>query len=147
MKMVAQVVNKASVIVNKTIISKINKGLIVYFCVESGDDETWIDFFAKKIASLRIFADENGKTNLSVRDINGEVLLVSQFTLAGDFYHGNRPSFSNAEEPKKAKKLYEMLAAKIEKEYGVSVKLGAFGEDMIVEQTGAGPFTAYIEKH
>ena len=110
MKTVLQVVDKATLTVNNKTISKIGKGLVVFFCVELNDVDHNLDFFAKKIANLRIFADENGKTNLSVKDISGEVLLVSQFTLSGDYQHGNRPSFSNAENPTRAKQLYEKLA-------------------------------------
>ncbi len=146
MKMVIQVVNNATLSVDEKIISQIQKGLVIYFCVEKGDEETKLDFFAKKIASLRLFDDENGKTNLSVRDVGGEILLISQFTLAGDYNHGNRPSFSNAEEPQKAKLLYEKLADIIKKLYNIEVKMGVFGAHMIVEQTGVGPFTAYLEK-
>lgn len=146
MKMVLQVVNDATLSVNDDIISSINKGLVVYFCVEKGDLDSDLDYFAKKIASLRIFDDENGKTNLSVKDVEGEVLLVSQFTLAGDFHHGNRPSFINAEEQTRAKAMYEKLADLVRNNYGISVKMGVFGEEMIIKQTNAGPFTAFLEK-
>lgn len=146
MKMVLQVVNDATLSVNGDIISSINKGLVVFFCVEKGDLDSDLDYFAKKIASLRIFDDENGKTNLSVKDVNGEVLLVSQFTLAGDYHHGNRPSFINAEEQSRAKEMYENLAEIVRKNYGITVKMGVFGEEMIIKQTNAGPFTAFLEK-
>lgn len=146
MKMVIQVVNDATLTVNEKLISKIGKGLVVFFCAEKGDDEQNLDFFAKKIASLRIFEDEQGKTNLSVKDINGEVLLVSQFTLAGEFYHGNRPSFSNAEDFEVAKERYEKLANILNEQYNLTVKMGVFGEDMVIKQTNIGPFTAYLEK-
>ena len=145
MKMVLQVVDNAKLEVNNTLISNIDKGLVVYFCVEIGDDESMLEYFAKKISNLRIFPDDNGKTNLSVKDIGGEVLLVSQFTLAGDFHHGNRPSFSNAEDPKIAKDMYEKLAKIIEDNYQIPVKLGVFGEDMVITQTNHGPFTAFLE--
>ena len=146
MKMVIQVVDDATLSVNGKIISQIGKGIVVFFGAEKGDSEQDLDFFAKKIASLRIFADENGKTNLSVKDVCGEVLLVSQFTLAGEFYHGNRPSFSNAEDFEIAKQRYEKLAKLLIEQYDLSVKLGVFGEDMIISQTNHGPFTAYLEK-
>ena len=145
MKMVLQVVDNAKLEVNNTLISNIDKGLVVYFCAEIGDDESMLEYFAKKISNLRIFPDDNGKTNLSVKDIGGEVLLVSQFTLAGDFHHGNRPSFSNAEDPKIAKEMYEKLAKIIEDNYQIPVKLGVFGEDMVITQTNHGPFTAFLE--
>lgn len=146
MKMVIQVVNDATLTVDGKLISQIGKGLVVFFGAEKGDDEQSLDFFAKKIASLRIFADDQGKTNLSIKDVGGEVLLVSQFTLAGEFYHGNRPSFINAEDFDVAKERYEKLANILQQQYGLTVKLGVFGEDMLINQTNAGPFTAYLEK-
>ena len=146
MKMVIQVVDDATLTVNNKLISTINRGLIVYFCAEKNDDENNLNYFAKKITNLRIFPDENGKTNLSIKDINGEILLVSQFTLAGDFDHGNRPSFSNAEEQQRAKQMYENLATILKTEYLLPVKLGLFGEEMIIKQTGHGPFTAFLQK-
>ena len=146
MKMVLQVVDRAKLEVNNKLISSIEKGLVVFFCVEAGDDESKLDYFAKKISNLRIFPDENGKTNLSVKDISGEILLVSQFTLAGDFHHGNRPSFSNSETPIRAEELYVKLANIIETTYQIPVKLGKFGEEMIITQTNHGPFTAFLEK-
>lgn len=146
MKMVIQVVDNATLLVNNSLVSQIGKGLVVYFGAEKGDNEEDLHFFAKKIATLRIFDDENGKTNLSIKDVGGEVLLVSQFTLAGDYYHGNRPSFSNAEEFELAKCRYEKLADILIKEYNLPVKTGIFGERMVINQTNAGPFTAYLEK-
>lgn len=145
MKMVIQVVDDATLIVNGQLISQIGKGLVVYFGAEKGDTEAALNFFAKKIASLRIFADENDKTNLSVKDVGGEVLLVSQFTLAGEYYHGNRPSFSNAEDFNLAKERYNRLAKILIEQYGLIVKMGVFGENMTIKQTNAGPFTAYLE--
>lgn len=146
MKMVIQVVDDATLTVNEKIISQIGKGLVVFFGAEKGDNEQNLDFFAKKIATLRIFADNEGKTNLSVKDVAGEVLLVSQFTLAGEFYHGNRPSFSNAEDFDIAKQRYDKLANILREQYSLTVKLGMFGEHMIIKQTNCGPFTAYLEK-
>ncbi len=146
MKMVIQVVDDATLTVDEKLISKIGKGLVVFFGAEKGDDEQNLDYFAKKIATLRIFADSEGKTNLSVKDVNGEILLVSQFTLAGEFYHGNRPSFSNAEDFEIAKERYQKLATILKDQYNLPVKLGVFGEHMIIKQTNHGPFTAYLEK-
>ena len=146
MRAVIQRVENARLTVNDQEISKINKGLVCFFCVEKGDLEEKVHFFAKKIANLRLFADNFDKTNLSVKDIGGEVLLVSQFTLAGDCNNGNRPSFSTAELPERAHELYLKLANEIETEYGVPVKLGAFGKHMIIEQTNLGPFTVFVEK-
>lgn len=146
MKAVIQVVGQAKLSVKDREISKIGKGLVVYFCVEKGDDNEKLQFFAKKIANLRIFSDIFGKTNLSVKDVDGEVLLVSQFTLAGDCVHGNRPSFILAELPERANKMYLELSKVLSEEYAVPVKLGVFGEDMKIEQTNLGPFTVIVEK-
>ena len=146
MKAVIQVVGQAKLSVKDREISKIGKGLVVYFCVEKGDDNEKLQFFAKKIANLRIFSDIFGKTNLSVKDVDGEVLLVSQFTLAGDCAHGNRPSFILAELPERANKMYLELSKVLSEEYAVPVKLGVFGEDMKIEQTNLGPFTVIVEK-
>ena len=145
MKMVLQVVENATLSVEDKIVSHIDKGLVVFFCACKGDDEKTLEFFAKKIATLRIFEDGNGKTNLSVKDVGGQVLIVSQFTLAGDFMHGNRPSCFEAEEPKRAQELYNKLC-KLVRAYEIDVKTGVFGEDMKIVQTNAGPFTAFLEK-
>lgn len=115
MKAVIQVVGQAKLSVDKKEISNINKGLVVFFCVEKGDSEDKLLFFAKKLTNLRLFSDENGKTNLSVKDVDGEILLVSQFTLAGDCNHGNRPSFTQAEVPERAKEFYFRLAEIVER--------------------------------
>ena len=146
MKAVIQVVKNAELRVESELISKIGQGLVVYFCVEKEDLEENLAFFAKKIANLRIFSDENGKTNLSVNDVGGEVLLVSQFTLAGDCAHGNRPDFFNAEKPERANAMYERLKVLIERDYGLKVKMGVFGADMEIKQTNDGPFTVLLEK-
>jgi len=146
MKAVIQVVKDAELSVNDEIVSKIEKGLVVFFCVEKDDLEEKVEFFAKKIANLRIFSDENGKTNLSVNDVKGEILLVSQFTLAGDCMHGNRPSFSNAENPERANEMYLRLAEILKKDYLLPTKLGVFGADMKIIQTNDGPFTVLLEK-
>ena len=145
MKAVIQVVNGATLKVDGEIISQIKKGLVVFFCVEKGDTEDKLEYFAKKIPLLRIFQDENGKTNLSIMDVGGEVLLVSQFTLAGRLKHSNRPDFFYAEEPQIAKDMYEKLAQML-KDNGVVIKLGVFGVDMKITQENDGPFTIIIEK-
>lgn len=146
MKAVMQVVKQAELLVENKVISKIGQGLVVFFCVEKDDLEEKLAFFAKKIANLRLFSDENGKTNLSVKDVCGEVLLVSQFTLAGDCEHGNRPSFSTAENPERANRLYHNLQSILEKEYGLVVKMGVFGAEMIIKQVNDGPFTVFLQK-
>lgn len=146
MKAVIQVVKSAQLSVDDKLISKIGQGLVAFFCVEKDDNEEKIDFFAKKIANLRLFSDENGKTNLSVKDVGGEVLIVSQFTLAGDCQHGNRPSFSTAENPQRANMIYEKLCEVAKTTYGLTVKKGVFGADMKILQLNDGPFTVLLEK-
>lgn len=140
MKAVIQRVNGANLKVNGETISQIGKGLVVFFCVEKGDAENLCGVFAKKLSKLRIFEDENGKMNLSVIDVGGEVLLVSQFTLAADLTGGNRPSFFGAEEPIRADALYRKTAELL---HGLNVptKTGIFGADMHIFQENAGPVT------
>ena len=145
MKAVIQRVNSASLSVDNQLVSQIDKGLVVYFCVEKDDDEGNCAVFAKKLAKLRIFEDNGGKMNLSVMDIGGEVLFVSQFTLAADLSAGNRPSFINAELPERANALY-LKTAKLLTELGVPTKLGVFGADMTISQQNAGPVTIIWEK-
>jgi len=144
MKTVIQIVENASLFVENELISSINKGLVVYFCVEKGDTVDDLNYFARKISSMRIFADENDKTNLSIKDINGEILLISQFTLAGN-YTKNRPDFTNAEKFDVAKDMYIKMQQKLINEYNIPVKMGVFGAKMIVKQTGPGPFTVFLE--
>lgn len=144
MKAVIQVVNNATLKVDGNVVSKIGQGLVVYFCVEKGDKEELLDYFAKKISNMRIFVDSNDKMNLSVKDIGGEILLVSQFTLAGDCEHGNRPSFIGAELPERANMLYEKLGFKIENDFGISVSRGIFGADMKITQENSGPVTIIL---
>jgi len=146
MKAVVQVVKSAKLSVDGQLISEIGKGFVVFFCVEKGDDEEKMKFCIKKIGGLRIFADENGKTNLSLKDVGGQVLFVSQFTLAGDCEKGFRPSFFGAEEPEKAKAVYLRAGKLLEETAGVQVKFGVFGADMQIEQVNDGPFTILLEK-
>ena len=144
MKAVAQRVKKTTLKVNDELISEIPFGLTVFLGVKVGDAEAGAEYLAKKIAGLRIFEDENGKMNLSVRDVEGEVLLISQFTLYGDASKGNRPSFSLAERPERANELYEYAVQKL-REQGVVVKTGVFGADMQIEQHNDGPVTILLE--
>lgn len=146
MKAVVQVVKKAKLSVGGQAVSEIGKGMVVFFCVEKGDDEEKMHYIVKKLAGLRIFADENGKTNLSVKDVDGEILFVSQFTLAGDCERGFRPSFFGAEEPERAKSMYEKAGELLSFEVGKPVKYGVFGADMQIEQTNDGPFTILLQK-
>ena len=144
MKAVVQRVKKARLSVDGKLISEIPFGLVVFFGVKTGDTEKEADYLAKKIAALRIFEDENGKMNLSVKDVGGEILFVSQFTLYGDASKGNRPSFTLAERPERADALYQYAAQKLA-EYEVPVKLGVFGADMQIEQQNDGPVTILLE--
>ena len=144
MRAVVQRVKNTKLSVGGTLISEIPFGLTVFFGVKVGDDEKEADYIVKKIAGLRIFEDENGKMNLSVKDVGGEVLLVSQFTLYGDASHGNRPSFTLAARPERAEPLYEYAAKKLA-EQGVAVKTGVFGADMKIEQNNDGPVTILLE--
>ena len=144
MKAVVQRVKKTTLSVDGELISEIPFGLTVFLGIKSGDTEKQADYIAKKIAGLRIFEDENGKMNLSVKDVGGEVLLVSQFTLYGDASHGNRPSFTLAERPEKAEPLYEYAVRALEG-HDVVVKKGVFGADMKIEQYNDGPVTILLE--
>ncbi len=144
MKAVVQRVKKTSLTVEGELISEIPFGLTVFLGVKVGDGEKQAAYLAKKIAALRVFEDENGKMNLSVKDVGGEVLLVSQFTLYGDASHGNRPSFTLAERPERAQPLYE-YAVKELSALGVTVKTGVFGADMQIEQRNDGPVTVLLE--
>lgn len=144
MKAVVQRVKKTTLSVDGEIVSEIPFGLTVFLGVKVGDSEKQAEYLAKKIAGLRIFEDENGKMNLSVRDVGGEVLMVSQFTLYGDASHGNRPSFTLAERPEKAQPLYDFAVNELSS-YGVTVKKGVFGADMQIEQHNDGPVTILLE--
>lgn len=144
MKAVVQRVKKTALRVDGELISEIPFGLTVFLGVKAGDTEKEAAYIAKKIAGMRIFEDENGKMNLSVQDVGGEVLLVSQFTLYGDATKGNRPSFTLAARPEIAEPLYEYTVKELAS-YGVTVKKGVFGADMQIEQNNDGPVTILLE--
>lgn len=144
MKAVVQRVKAASLKVQGRLVSEIPFGLVVFFGVKVGDDEAKADYIVKKIANLRIFEDEDGKMNLSVKDVGGEVLFVSQFTLYGDASHGNRPSFTAAARGETAEPLYDHAAAALQN-LGVPVKKGVFGADMKITQMNDGPVTILLE--
>ena len=145
MKIVLQRVAQASVRIGGKNIATISRGLLVLFGAEKNDDETKVIFLAEKILNLRIFSDKRGKMNLSCLDISGEVLVVSQFTLAGDCSKGRRPGFDNAAPPNKAKSLYKNFIHQISKS-GLKVNTGEFGADMQVELINDGPVTFTIER-
>ena len=144
MKAVVQRVKHTSLSVDGKLISEIPFGLTVFLGVKTGDTQAQADYLAKKIANLRIFEDENGKMNLSVQAVQGEILLVSQFTLYGDASHGNRPSFTLAARPELAEPLYEYTAHKL-RECGIPVKTGVFGADIKISQLNDGPVTILLE--
>lgn len=143
MKAVVQRVLDANLKVDGELISQIGFGYVVFLGVMKGDTQKDADYMIKKIPALRICEDENGKINKSIIDTKGEILLVSQFTLAGDTSHGNRPSFFEAEVPDIANETYLYVAEGLKKA-GVPVKLGVFGADMKIQQTNDGPFTIML---
>ena len=142
MIVVLQRVSRSWVEVDGKVVSKIGKGINILLGVVKGDTSEDIDKLIKKIPFLRIFEDEKGKMNLSLIDINGEALVISQFTLAGNIKKGRRPSFDQAEEPERAKQLYELFVKKLS-EY-VPVKTGVFAADMKVFIENEGPVTFVI---
>ncbi len=141
---VIQRVGETSLSVDGQLISRIPLGLVVYLGVKTGDCEVQAEKVAARVSKLRVFTDENDKMNLSLNGVGGEVLLVSQFTLYGDCSHGNRPSFTNAEKPERAKQLYEHCAESL-RALGVTVKTGVFGADMKINQYNDGPVTIIYE--
>lgn len=145
MKAVIQRVLKAKVSVDNEIVGEINRGLLVFIGIENGDDKRDADILANKISVMRIFTDENDKMNLSLSDIDGGILVISNFTLCSDCSHGRRPSFINAARPEMAKPLYEYFSHRI-KENGIScVENGVFGADMQVSLVNDGPVTIVID--
>lgn len=144
MKLVIQRVNHADVKIDKKEVGKINKGLLVLVGVASDDDEKTVEKYFNKLVKLRIFEDENGKTNLSLKDVGGELLLVSQFTLLANCKDGNRPSFIGAGSPDEAKRLYEHMVD-LGKKSDIHTECGVFGADMKVSLENDGPFTIVLE--
>ena len=144
MKAVIQRVLRAEVTVEGVSVGKISRGYMILFGAAEGDTEEKCKVLAKKIVSLRIFPDENGKTNLSISQVEGEILAVSQFTLLADCSHGNRPSFINAARPEVANDLYEKFCGELE-ELGHKPEKGVFGADMKIDMVCDGPFTVTLE--
>ncbi len=144
MRVLLQRVSEASVAIDGDILSSIGPGLVVLICTEKGDDEDDADFFARKIANIRLFADADGKTNLSILDVGGEALVISQFTLAADWRKGNRPGFSAAADPETAERLYEYLSKQLAAE-GVQLKTGRFRSHMAVSLVNDGPMTIWMD--
>ena len=146
MKLVIQKVSHASVETEGASIAEIQKGFLVLVGIGKNDTKETIDQYVKKMVNLRIFTDENGKTNLSLKDVNGEILLVSQFTLYANCKKGNRPSFFDAGEPEKAQQLYEYMVEKV-KEFVPVVQTGKFVALMKVSLINEGPFTILLDEN
>lgn len=144
MKLVIQRVSEASVSVQESVIGKIQKGFLVLIGVGKEDTKETADKYIRKMLGLRIFEDENGKTNLSLKDVDGQLLLISQFTLYANCKKGNRPSFIEAGDPQTAEELYEYIIQQCQKEVPV-VETGKFGAEMKVSLINDGPFTIVLE--
>lgn len=144
MKIILQRVTEAKVTVDKAVVGCIKKGLLIFIGIGQGDTKNDVERLAEKIAKLRIFSDENDKINLSVNDVEGSILVVSQFTLYADCRKGNRPNFTLAENPEVAKQLYELFILECKK-YVLNVQTGKFGADMKVDLQNDGPFTIILE--
>jgi len=144
MRVVVQRVKTASVNINGRLISQINKGFLVFLGISKDDNEQKINYLANKVVNLRIMADSDDKMNLGLKDVKGEILIVSQFTLYGDCQKGNRPSFIKAAKPQKAEKLYQLFIQKC-KEPNLKVKNGVFGAKMSIELINDGPVTLIID--
>lgn len=145
MKLVIQRVEQARVTVDDKVVGKIDKGFMVLIGVTHSDTREVADYLVKKLCNLRVFEDENGKMNLSVKDVNGELLLVSQFTLYADCKSGNRPSFTDSAKPEYANEIYEYFVHKCRSEVE-KVETGEFGAHMKVDLINDGPVTVILEK-
>ena len=145
MRFLVQRVTEASVTVEGEVIGSIGRGYLVLVGVCDTDTEAIADAMTKKLVGLRIFEDENGKTNRSIGDVGGDMLLVSQFTLYADCRHGNRPSFVRAGSPDAAERLYEYVIDRLRSQYAINVQTGSFGADMKVRLLNDGPFTVMLD--
>jgi len=143
MRAVVQIVDNATLSVDNNVVSSINKGFLVFVGVKTTDTDADLEYIKSKLLKLRIFPDSDGKTNLSLFDIKGEILLVSNFTLYGDVKGSNRPSFINAARPDISKPLYEKLAKQLNEQ--IPTKTGIFGADMIINLQANGPFTLLFD--
>lgn len=144
MRAVVQRVEETRLEVDEKLVSKIDSGLLVYIAVEDDDTEADLDYIFKKVSNLRIFSDEDDKMNLSVQDIGGEILLVSQFTLYGDARKGNRPNFMKSAKAEKAESYYEIFKEKL-KMSGIKYQSGVFGADMHIHAHLSGPVTILLD--
>lgn len=145
MKLVIQRAKNASVTVDNKIVGKIDKGFVVFLGIKNGDTKEEADYLVKKLVNLRVFSDQNNKMNLGLKDVDGKLLIISQFTLYADCSRGNRPGFEEAAKPGIAKPLYEYFCSECEKG-GIEVQKGIFGADMKVELLNDGPVTIVMEK-
>ena len=146
MRALVQRVLNSNVVVDGKTVASIGQGMLVLLGVQKGDSEKAAQYLAQKIANLRIFEDQNHKMNLSIQDIKGELLVVSQFTLAGDTSRGNRPGFETAEKPEQAKYLYEYFVSCLQK-LNIPAQTGIFQADMKVSLVNDGPVTFLLEKN
>ena len=144
MRLVVQRVDNASVTIENELFSSIGQGYLILFGAEKGDTKAQAEWLANKVSVLRCFSDENGKMNLSIKDIQGEMLIVSQFTLAGDVKKGTRPSFDKAMAPNEANEMYEYFISKV-REQNIPVKTGVFGAHMEVKLLNNGPVTFVLD--
>lgn len=145
MKCLIQRVKNASCSIDNKLYSSINKGILALVGIEKGDTKEQVEWIAQKVVNLRIFEDENGKMNKSLKDVNGEMLIVSQFTLCGNCKKGTRPSFDKSEKPELANKLYEEFVTII-KGVNIQVETGKFGAMMDISLINDGPVTFMVEK-
>lgn len=145
MKIIIQRVSKAKVEVKEQVVGKIEKGFLVLVGVTHTHTKEQADYLVKKLCNLRVFTDRNGKMNLGLKEVEGELLIVSQFTLYSDCTNGNRPSFIDAAKPEQANELYQYFCSECEKN-GIKVQRGIFGADMQVSLVNDGPVTIVIEK-
>lgn len=143
---VVQRVYEASVKINGEIYGSINNGLLVFFCVENEDTDDKIQYMSEKILNLRIFEDDNGKMSKSLQDINGDMLIISQFTLAADCSKGRRPDFTGAAKPDIAKEMYNKFIEDVSSKINGKISSGQFGADMKVSLINDGPVTMIIKR-
>lgn len=145
MKVVLQRVKSASVSIEDVVVGAINQGYLLLVGVGPDDKIEDVQYLARKISGMRIFSDEDGKMNLSIHQVNGSILSISQFTLFADTKKGNRPSYTSAANPELAKSLYEELNTLLRDEYGIVVETGVFGADMQVSLVNDGPVTILLD--
>ena len=145
MRVIVQRTTNATVRIDGEAVGQIEKGFMLLVGITHSDTPEDADYIAKKVAQLRVFEDTEGKMNLSIKDINGAILSISQFTLYGDVRHGNRPSFIHAARPEQALPLYEYFNHRLREEYGLYVETGHFGADMQVDFINDGPVTIIID--